>query len=647
MKIEKPKNKDIGLSGKAKTEWPSQLKTEKAIDGLAPGSDAHREVLDYLMKRLSASERSMENFCPRWTAAEIRAQSYIKKSNFEAIIKNFNDKGEPPRPLNITVPYIFSTINSIVTYLMHTFTRRRPMFQIDTHKDEYIKAARVMEGVLQFNAEHERMAKKLRQFFWDGELYGVAVLRTEWKTETSKRTSLRPKPQTILGLDVSFALGESGETEEITEEYMSFQGTSVQNIAPEHFFPDPTVPMSEVSREGEYVFWKQHFGKHMLLKEQSAGRLKWVNYIPSQSASDEQNDDSRRGLLANSPSSGDEVNDIEEKNRVDVHFCSIDIIPRELGLSSSMDVEKWVFAVANRQQILMAEKLDHNHNLHPVLVSEPYTLGYELGQPSIADHLGPLQDLISWYANSHVHNVRTSLNNMFLYNPQMINEQDIANPAPGKGIRILPTAIGTDTEKFFRQLDVRDVTANHLADLQNFTRIADVMSGVNDNIRGVEEPNSSRRTASEVRISAQSAASRLADHAQLISSPAISDLSMMMCVNYQQFLSEEFYVRVVGEKGLRTPLAINRDSIAGDFTFPTHDGTLPTDKVALVEVWKEIFTAIAPDPQLRQQYDLAAILDWMASESGADNLRDFKVQVQAGEPQQGQVPLAELAGQLK
>jgi len=195
-------------------------------------------------------------------------------------------------------------------------------------------------------------------------------------------------------------------------------------------------------------------------------------------------------------------------------------------------------------------------------------------------------------------------------------------------------------------LDVRDVTANHMADLQGFTRIADVLSGVNDNIRGIEEQDSSRRTASEVRISAQSAASRLADHARLISSQAITDLAMMMCVNYQQFLSEEFYLRLTGSDGLQVPMAINRDSVAGDFTFPIHDGTLPTDKVALVNVWKEIFQAIAPDPELRQQFDLGAMLDWIAKESGATNLKDFQVNVAVGEPSSSDIPVGDIASQL-
>lgn len=641
----RPENEIKGLGGEPKSLWPKSVFRGTAIESLKPDSAAHDRVLGYLTERLQRSEKAMNNFESRWKAAEVRTQTYIRRSDFEKVLETLNKRGDPSRPLNITVPYVFSTLNSIVTYLMHTFVARRPMFVVETNKEENVQNARMMENLLQHNAEHEKLIKKFRQFFWDGELYGVGIMRTEWKTETGVRSVLRPKTRQVLGVDVTSFFGEP-EVEEQAEEYTAFQGTGVTNIEPQNFFPDPSVPMSEVSQDGEFVFWRQNIGKHILLKEQSAGSLRYINYIPSNTSTDDSND-SDRGRVANSPTDRRRGgNALTDSNLIEVHFCSIDLIPRELGLGEETDVRKWIFAIGNRQQILMAEPLTNNHRRHPVVISEPYTLGYELGQPSIADYLGPLQDLMSWYANSHVHNVRTSLNNMFLYNPQMVNENDIKNPAPGKGIRMLPAAFGTDTDRFFRQLDVRDVTARHLDDLQSFTRIADVMSGVNDNIRGAPEPDSSRRTASEVRISAQSAASRLADHARLISSQAITELTMMMCVNYQQYLSEEFYIRVVGNKGIRTPLAVNRDTIAGDFTYPVHDGTLPIDKAAIVDSWKEIFQAVSADPLLRQQHDLSAMLDWIATTSGVSNLKDFKVQQQVGEPGEGSVPLNEIIGGL-
>jgi hypothetical protein len=44
----------------------------------------------------------------------------------------------------------------------------------------------------------------------------------------------------------------------------------------------------------------------------------------------------------------------------------------------------------------------------------------------------------------------------------------------------------------------------------------------------------------------------------------------------------------------------------------------------LLDVWKEIFLALASNPQLGPQYDVQGIFEFMADLGGAKNLRDFK-----------------------
>ena len=83
-------------------------------------------------------------------------------------------KAESGSELNLTiqVPYMFSTINTIVTYLFHTFCARKPMFQVNTYKQETMKSAQTIETVLQYNADAKRLIKQLYKFLWDGQVYG-------------------------------------------------------------------------------------------------------------------------------------------------------------------------------------------------------------------------------------------------------------------------------------------------------------------------------------------------------------------------------------------------------------------------------------------------------------------------------------------
>jgi len=102
----------------------------------------------------------------------------------------------------------------------------------------------------------------------------------------------------------------------------------------------------------------------------------------------------------------------------------------------------------------------------------------------------------------------------------------------------------------------------------------------------------------------------------------------------------------VGLQGADTPLlaladneggiAITPESITGDFHYPIHDGTLPLDRVALLDVWKEIFVAVAQDPELRGTFSLPKIFEFLADLGGAKNLDAFKLDVQVAPDEQVQ-----------
>jgi hypothetical protein len=127
----------------------------------------------------------------------------------------------------------------------------------------------------------------------------------------------------------------------------------------------------------------------------------------------------------------------------------------------------------------------------------------------------------------------------------------------------------------------------------------------------------------------------------MISAQGMTELAEMQASNVQQFQSMEFYLKIVGAEGLLVP--IKPDDVQGNFYFPIHDGALPLDRVAMLDVWKEIWLAVSTNPQLAMQYNGPAIFEYMANLAGAKNLTSFKIQVappMAGGMQQGGDPSA-------
>jgi len=616
--------------------------TAAPIDRLRPKSELHDNVLNRLMERVRLSRRHMTQFHDRWRASELQYQAYIRTETMDALKKASTKKGVPPELVTITIPYTYASVQTIITYLVHTFCGRSPMFQVGSHRDDMVRRAENMETVLQFNGDHERVVRKLWQYFHDGEVYGLQVLRTTWKVESRVRTIWRPS--NVLPI---FGQGRS-ELQPVKETAVTFEGNDVRNVDPFKFFPDPRVPLEEVNFKGEFVFWQEYEGKHSLKKAEKDGLVKWVDDIPGRQSHLLANADSERGRLSGGGSTAWQDNTTKNPG-YDILQGTVEIVPSEWGLGDSDRYEKWMFSIANEGQIIQAEPLDLDHNRHPVIVGEPYSSGYEFGSISVTDMLGPMQEMLSWMFNSHLFNVRSALNNTFLVNPQMIDMDDLKKPGPGRVIKTKPAAFGQDLKNAFMQVPVADVTTGHVQDMQIVQRFGDLISATNDNLRGVTNTGG-RKSATEIRQSGEAGASRLAAHARLTSAQSMTPFAEMCTINIQQNMSEAVYLKLLGNNAQEGPIRIGPEDVSGDFYFPVHDGTLPLDRVALLEVWKEIFALIIQNPGLAQIFDAVGMFEYIAELGGAKNLSTFKVEarsndavaqaVQAG----NMIPTSEAAG---
>lgn len=628
---------ELGLdqSGTYKFAPPATLKVGQApIDFLRPQSAQHQFVLQYLLKRIRMSSRRMSQFYSRWQTNELKTQAYIHLRDYDALLKNLNDNGEAPNPVNITVPFAWSTLQTIQTYLLHMFAGRSPLFTIGATTGAAVNKARNIETLLQYNADYIKLVKQIYQFIYDGEQYGVAIMRTMWRKDVRVRTVL--VPPTADQVMMSQYMGQQATGSRARQPYVSFEGNNVASIDPFMFLPDPRVPMTEVNTRGEFVFWRAYEPRHILLREQGQGRLKWVEAAPITMSRQAGENDSAQSVRAkraggqSNPGSERTSNNDQIAPSMQVDQGSVEIIPAELGLGGSTLPEKWIFTILNEGQIVQAEPLNLNHGKHPVEVAEPNTMGYSFGQLGTTDLLGPLQDIMSWFVNSHVYNVRSSLNNSLVVNPNFVEMQDVKRTEPGRVIRMKNVPFGgMNPDQVLKQLQVHDVTQGHMGDFQLFGRMASDLTGASDNVRGLQEPGG-RKTATEVRTSGDAASSRLAAKGILYSVQAITGLAEQMTMNYQQFLDQEFEFRILGADGVGESVIVNPDTIDGDFYFPVHDGALPLDKVAMAEIWQQILTGIIQDPtgELRSNYSVPKIFEYTAQLGGAQNIRSFRINPQ-------------------
>lgn len=619
-----------------KVDW-MKPEEQSPLDFLAPQTPQHQWMLNYLKDRIKYSEQRMSQFYPRWVENELLMQAYVTLSDYDQILKDRNDRrGGAGEAVEINVPFAWAQVNTIVTYLLHMFGGRNPIFSVGSYRAEQVGPAQSMEMLLQHNADVTKFIKVLYFFLMDAEIYGMAAVRTMWKRTIKTQTVMVPPDPAVASSLASF--GIQPQPERRTQEYVSFEGNDTANIDPFMFFPDPRVPMHEVNEKGEFVFWRSFKARHELLRAEAAGQIKWVDRISNQSPmrNGDSNVASMRALRSagvSQPGENDwgQIGNVTPNYQIDQG--TIEIVPSECGLGSSKVPEKWLFSIANGSQIIQAVKLDLPSGKHPIEVTEPSSFGYAFGQLGTVDMLGPMQQMMSWFLNSHIYNVRAALNNQFVVDPTKVEMSDLGNGRPGKLIRLKNTAFGlADPKSAIFQLPVMDITRGHLADFQLFQRLAADLTGATDNVRGLQDAGG-RKTATEIRTSSEAGTSRLAAKGKLHSSMALTGLAEQWALNFQQLLTAEQELSVLGADGQRKSVRITPENIQGGFNFPVHDGTLPIDKVGLLDVWRQIFQAVLADPQLRQGYDVMSMFDWICQLGGAQNIQSFKLNVQSQEQQ--------------
>jgi len=206
--------------------------------------------------------------------------------------------------------------------------------------------------------------------------------------------------------------------------------------------------------------------------------------------------------------------------------------------------------------------------------------------------------------------------------------KDLTDPGAGKVIRVKPNAYGQDVRTMITQLPVVDATQGHVANMAVIESLMQRVSGVVDSVMGMPKQGG-RQTATEVRTSSGFSINRLKTTAEYMSAQGFAPHSAKIVQNTMQFYDQEQTFRVAGSlpPGMNPFMVVNKDLIAGNYDFVAVDGTLPVDKFALVTMWTQLLGAMEKFPQLMGQYDIGAIINYVAQLGGVKNLKQFQVNV--------------------
>lgn len=583
---------------------------------LVPDTDVYRKILRRISDRHSIAQKERSNQENKWVKAEESVLAYVPESEVDAKRRNKREQGEP-KYTTLILPYTYANLMSAHTYWTSVFFARSPVHQFSGRHGEGEQQTQALEALISYQVDVGSFLGPYYIWLYDAGKYGVGWLGQYWD-------------RTII--EYGQIVEVEGALYQAIEQVEGYVGNRVYNLSPYDAMPDPRVPVNRF-QDGEFFFARKRLGWDRILQRERDGYFINVDRLRRHQYTD-------RGATNGSPQLGrpDFTRAMFGDTRDDEHpaggvfwemYCKV--IPKEWGIGESEFPQVWCFTVTEDIGLIVgASPLGYVHGQFPFDVLETEVEGYGAYNRGMPEILESLQNTMDWLLNSHFYNVRASVNNQFILDPSKLVAKDAKKSGPGFIWRLRPEAYGTDIRSMFMQVPVQDVTQNNIRDIQVVQAYGERALGINDQIMGALNA-SGRKTATEVRTTTGFGVNRQKTITEYMSATGFAPHAQKLVQSTQQLYDAQAKLRRVGNFALEAGerfLTVGPQDIVGYYDFINVDGTLPIDRMAQANLWKELMVGLQRmPPQIMMEYDWSRIFAWVANLAGLKNLGQFKIQV--------------------
>lgn len=593
---------------------------------LKPGSEQHRMLRDKIMERAHSAHITISSRFGRWKEMDKVLKAYVRPGDrfFSKRDSRHSLEGEKAQP-KIVIPASYALMKTSQAYYAAAFLQK-PIFRYEGVGPEDVLGAMLMQLVIDLQCHRYRAALPLLTAFRDDFAYGMGIVTPMWHVQMGTKTVLQEE-----GFINTFSEFISTGFGRVVEDYHPlFEGNRLMNINPYRFLPDPNVPVHQV-QDGEFVGWVERSNRMKIMRAESTGddfifNGKYLKHIDGQSSI--ATDGGIGSALA-----GPVISNRNVHNVVDIVWMYVDLIPKEWKLGKSEYPEKWVFALAGDEVIIAAHPSNLDHGLFPVAVSASNTDGYSSAPTGKMEIFHDVQNLVDFLHTSHMVNVMKAINDMFVVDPSLINIHDLADPKPGKQIRMRKRAWGRGgLKEAIMQLQVNDVTQANIGDASNLIQMLMNFSGATDTLMGMVGRQGPRVSSAEIRGARSSGLNKFELDAQYMALQMLRPLGYMMASQTQQLMSQDVFVKIgkEAERRLRDEFGINTSQsrlgvspldLVVEYDLMEFDGRIPGAES--VEDWIQLYQIMAQNPIVMQGLDHMRIFNHIARQMGVKSPEDF------------------------
>lgn len=594
---------------------------------IAKNSPLHAKLVKMLSSRIRLAQQAQQTKHEAWTKAENAMLAYIPESEIDRARKNSRDNAGGQHYTTIKLPYTYALVLSAHTYVTSVFFARNPVHQFAGRHGESESQVQALEALISYQVDIGEMLGPYYIWIQDAFKYGLGILEEYWDDTESQFSSIQDIP------DPNDPTGQTMVKGRILARFQGYQGAKVNNISAWDFLPDPRVSIGNYQK-GEFVFVRKRLSWNTVVKRKAGGYYTNLEHLTGEiSDFSKANEDSQ--LVRPDPTSL-MIDDGEAKHPavLPAYEGCVDLIPKEWGLGNSDYPEKWMFTITGDLQTLIGcQPHGAMHCEFPYAVIEAEIEGYGSYGRGLPETAEGIQNTLDWLINQHFFNVRASLNNQFIIDPSKVVASDAEDGGPGFMWRLRPEAYGQDIRSFVHQIPVQDVTRTHVTDIGTMIGIGERTFGINDQIMGALSTGG-RKTATEVRTSTGFGVNRMKTIAEYVSATGFARHSQRMVQLSQQYFTADRKFRIAGSlisdmspNEQQQFISVNPDAIKGFYNFVPVDGTLPVDRLAMANLWKDLLLQMRTVPGLLANYDLSKIFAHVANLAGIRNLQQFRIQV--------------------
>jgi len=186
-------------------------------------------------------------------------------------------------------------------------------------------------------------------------------------------------------------------------------------------------------------------------------------------------------------------------------------------------------------------------------------------------------------------------------------------------------------DKAVKQLQVSDITRNHIADGQTIINLMQRVFSVTDNLMGM--PEEVKRTATETTNTMNMATARLKQIGRIYAILGIMPWYRSMTFNNQMFLSQGRWFRIIdrlAEELGHDPIAIaNRifvkpEDLYGNYDFQYPNLEVPSDRIENAKVMREIMKEMAQSEVLMSEFSIGRVFTEALMNLGVSNISEFR-----------------------